>query len=130
MSREIADNIIQAIDRGAAMVGLPMNEQVAMRAMARRLAGMAATGAQPEDWLQLASCAEWALQRRPAPAKPLTVNGQWIEWHGGECPVEPETRVEVRFTDDYELGEPMSAACWNWEHSNRWSSIIAYRIVD
>lgn len=21
----------------------------------------------------------------------------WIEWHGGDCPVDPETRVQIEF---------------------------------
>lgn len=55
----------------------------------------------------------------------------WIEWNGGECPLPPETNVEVRFrngktscTDD--------PFYWRWGHLSEASisDIIAYRVIE
>jgi len=130
MSRSIADALIATLDTGRAMVSLPMSEQVAMRAIARRLAAMADAGTLPEDWAQIASCAEWAWQKRPEIARPMTVNGQWIAWEGGKCPVPPETKVEVRLHDKGVSEKIVNAGCWVWQHTPSFSNIVAYRIVD
>lgn len=61
----------------------------------------------------------------------------WIEWHGGECPVEKGVLVDVRYDDGAErkaipalTSKPMSygrtAEDWNTPRCE--SSIIAYRI--
>jgi hypothetical protein len=57
----------------------------------------------------------------------------WIEWAGGECPVEPETTVEVRFRME-KLGpmtEKASFFDWDWPESDPPynDDIAAYRIV-
>lgn len=55
--------------------------------------------------------------------------GGWIEWHGGECPVNGDTVVEVLF----EIGETKKSeypTIFNWTgHYKNKSPIIAYRIV-
>lgn len=60
----------------------------------------------------------------------------WIEWHGGECPVPPETMVLVRYRSRGQTHEPCDAAhfslgdCW-WKHES-WDGsydIVAYRVV-
>lgn len=53
----------------------------------------------------------------------------WIQWSGGECPVPPETVVEVKY-DDGEITEPDKASTWDWECG--WPegcNIVAYRVV-
>ena len=61
----------------------------------------------------------------------------WIEWKGGECPVDPHTRVMVKcagFGDEtdtadagvYSLGDGDD---W-WRHNEKPTDIIAYRIVE
>ena len=56
------------------------------------------------------------------------LNDGWIEWHGGDCPVAPDTRVEVKFldgtTDDKE-----NAGLWFWGKSGGSGQIIAYRVL-
>ena len=64
------------------------------------------------------------------PGTRLDVEGQaqhdtrddgWIEWHGGDCPVDPQTLVEVRFknyTVRKNIGGPLP-----------WSDVIKYRVV-
>lgn len=56
----------------------------------------------------------------------------WIEWGGGECPLSPQTLVNVRFRDG-------GQACFKpahyfqvlWRHAGMHHSndIIAYRVV-
>lgn len=67
----------------------------------------------------------------------------WIEWSGGECPVDHDALVEVRFRDGNPLGTglPEKAGYWdsrdsklsNWIHSKgrlgSGNDIIAYRVV-
>lgn len=51
----------------------------------------------------------------------------WIEWGGGECPVNASEVVDVIFG----RGGIMStniADCWRWNHSGTDSDIIAYRL--
>lgn len=55
----------------------------------------------------------------------------WIEWSGGECPVDKEAIVECKF-DIYPRGpESGTAKYWRWEtvHEEGWRNIIAYRVV-
>ncbi|TPJ86981.1 MULTISPECIES: hypothetical protein [unclassified Mesorhizobium] len=61
----------------------------------------------------------------------------WIEWRGGECPVDGDVTVEVRFQNmRHEEGEPttieMAGAMW-WDHREYGGvdspgNILAYRI--
>ena len=63
----------------------------------------------------------------------------WIEWEGGECPVEPEDLVQVQYLNEArsrsERFSPKRAATkkWAWTTvghgvSSR-ANIIAYRVV-
>lgn len=63
----------------------------------------------------------------------------WIEWQGGECPVDGHTRVDVRFRDG-KVSADEPAAFWAsgttcfWKHeggifSGHGADIIAYRIA-
>ena len=52
----------------------------------------------------------------------------WIKWHGGECPVPPDTSVEV----ELRCGIIKQAACpkyYYWMHGNDGNDIVEYRIV-
>ena len=49
----------------------------------------------------------------------------WIEWKGGECPVEDDAVIDIRFRDGNE--ERGVHADWDWEHSGG-GDIIAYRL--
>lgn len=52
----------------------------------------------------------------------------WLEWHGGECPIDPDTIVDVRFGDG--SVDTDFAGCWDW--GNMWSldqlDITGYRV--
>lgn len=52
----------------------------------------------------------------------------WIEWHGGECPVPAGTKVDVKFRDGKQSTN--LAGRWNycWENEGGHWDIIAYRI--
>ena len=49
----------------------------------------------------------------------------WIGWSGGECPVEDDAIIDIRFRDGHE--ERGVDADWDWEHSGG-GDIIAYRL--
>lgn len=55
------------------------------------------------------------------------IYGPWIKWHGGECPVPPETRVGLRFRSGAtETGH--RADDYSWRHSlNDPNDIVEYR---
>ena len=54
-------------------------------------------------------------------------NDDWIEWGGGECPVNPSEMVDVIFGRGGRVSTNI-ADCWRWNHSGTDSDIIAYRL--
>lgn len=52
------------------------------------------------------------------------MNNQWIEHKGGECPVEPDVFVKVKFREM--LSDEGKANIFNWEHLDDEEDIIAY----
>lgn len=85
----------------------------------------------PSLLTKLARMAAHALQ--PAEAKPD--DDGWIEWDGGEQPVAPDARVEVRFRSD-RPDEVAMAGQWRWNHWHKSRGgepnphdIVAYRLV-
>lgn len=51
----------------------------------------------------------------------------WIEWHGGKCPVEDLTQVEVSFGDEVHMG---CAEDFDWSHgAGPDFDISAYRVL-
>lgn len=65
------------------------------------------------------------------PAQQPAASG-WIPWEGGECPVDPEARVEVRSRDGTrEIGK-CDPGFFDWRHDPKHpydADIIAYRVV-
>ncbi len=52
----------------------------------------------------------------------------WIEWKGGECPIEDRTWiVEIKFRDGET--DKRHAGGYRWVHYGKYNDIIAYRIV-
>lgn len=50
--------------------------------------------------------------------------GKWYGWNGGECPVHPDTVVEVEFGE-----RSVASACrFMWDHTGI-KDIIAFRII-
>ena len=51
-------------------------------------------------------------------------DGKWHGWNGGECPVHPETVVEVLHAENGILDE-LVASVNLWDHEN----LIAFRVI-
>lgn len=58
-----------------------------------------------------------------------TGSNGWIDWHGGECPVDSDTIVEVKYRkpNPYQLNNDR-AGDFEWEHDGIDGDIIAYRL--
>ena len=57
----------------------------------------------------------------------LDKNDGWIEWGGGECPVDESIDVDIRFEDGSEkICVPADA--FIWQHDDDITTIIAYRL--
>ena len=56
------------------------------------------------------------------------IYGPWIKWHGGECPVPPETLVKIKMRDGVVLG-PGYAASFLWRQGHGTGDIVEYCIV-
>ena len=61
----------------------------------------------------------------------LAASDGWIEWHGGECPVDSDAIVEVRYrkTNPYQYNNDR-AGDFYWAHTGSCGDIIAYRVHD
>ena len=55
-------------------------------------------------------------------------DGKIHGWNGGECPVHPETEVEVWFRG-YTCGKDETAFFWSWQHDNDDGDVIAFRVI-
>lgn len=75
---------------------------------------------------------EKASEEQAKPAKTSEASGEagWIPWNGGECPVEVDTRVHVRYRCGLEDGEDDFAYIFRWSHNGDEYDIIAYKVVD
>ena len=56
------------------------------------------------------------------------IYGPWIKWHGGECPVPPETMVKVKGRK-LALGRGGRAGVYYWHHSGGDDDIVEYCAV-
>ena len=52
----------------------------------------------------------------------------WIKWHGGECPVPPDTMVDVKFRRVAPEREER-AGRYFWNHEGEGDDIVEYRTV-
>jgi hypothetical protein len=60
-----------------------------------------------------------------------SIENEWIDWNGGERPVDVFVRVSVRFRDGTQYDD--NAACnwsWQWMTGNLSSEIVAYKVLD
>ena len=60
-------------------------------------------------------------------------SGEWIPWVGGECPVHPGAKVDVKLRcgkSSIDYGVHLLAGHLSWFHTGRSGEIIAYRIVE
>lgn len=51
---------------------------------------------------------------------------EWIRWQGGDCPIQPGYRADIRFADgvEYENSDP---SIFRWNALGGLSDIVAYR---
>ena len=56
------------------------------------------------------------------------VYGPWIKWHGGECPVPPDTLVKIKMRDGVVLG-PGYAASFLWRQGHGTGDIVEYCVA-
>ena len=86
-----------------------------------------AAAGQPESVEPLPA---WMLSETPVP------DDGWIEWGGGDCPVHPDTRVNVmlRCWDSQSRRERKldasagTASIYRWDHIGDIGDIVAYRV--
>jgi hypothetical protein len=64
---------------------------------------------------------EWVL------AKDTEEQDGWITWNGGDCPVETGTLVDVELRNGTICNLTLAERFW-WNHFNRESDIISYKI--
>lgn len=60
-------------------------------------------------------------------ATPVASADDWIQWHGGSCPENGSTTVEVKLRDGDVLLRP--ADYFGWKHGLGNRDIVAYRLV-
>lgn len=75
-----------------------------------------------KNWHQTILSREEYFHLYPAP----DADG-WIEWHGGECPVDEGVNVDLKWSDGFEpkAAKPRS---FRWQHLDSHANIIAYRL--
>ena len=65
-----------------------------------------------------------------AASKAVLGNNGWIDWHGGECPVDSDAIVEVKYLKPSPLHfNNDRAGDFAWSHDGDSGDIIAYRLV-
>ena len=64
-----------------------------------------------------------------AASKAVVGHDEWIEWHGGDCPVDSDAIVEVKFRwhDQHQYNNDR-AGDFYWSHTGSNADIIAYRL--
>ena len=77
-----------------------------------------------EDERKAIALIEAKFSELRAPEEP-----EWIEWNGGECPVAPEMRVELKFRVHGTHIMPYYADALRWNHENNGGDILAYRVL-
>lgn len=60
-------------------------------------------------------------ERRPSETAATDEATGWIEWNGGECPVDGDTQVEARNAKGWVLSAPAFVL--------KWDKVAAYRVV-
>ena len=58
-------------------------------------------------------------------------DGKWHGWNGGECPVHPDSFVDVLYDDDYKIvgGTAGMKNGVRWVHNWDGRKIIAFRVI-
>ena len=67
------------------------------------------------------------VEQPTAEQEPASNTDGWIEWAGGECPVDHDVLVDVKCRDNF-LGEGEKAGGWKWKHDGAYADVVAYRL--
>lgn len=87
-----------------------------------------ALGAKDHVKAALAAEIERLKAQLAEPAKPAP--GEWIEWAGGECPLNDSVRHSIRKRDGWQSAPDIAAADWyGWRHNGSSADIVAYRVL-
>jgi len=100
-----------------------------------RVCGAYSTSLTPEGYAVESEREPGSVQIYPAAALDFVeadslspADDGWIAWEGGECPVGPLVRVDVRFANGTSL-EGEHAQTFDWDADDD-EAIVAYRIVE
>ncbi|MBE5254543.1 hypothetical protein [Mixta mediterraneensis] len=80
------------------------------------------------DYLEALEIALPVLEQQEKGVEHQTDNYGWIEWKGGECPVSPESVVDVRWRAGGKM--TVEAGGRSWAHAGMFCDIIAYRVIE
>lgn len=69
----------------------------------------------------------WRSSLTKLPARPDAEG--WIEWAGGQCPVDAGTLVDLKFKSGVASSRRPPAGNFRWEHVNSGGDIVAYRVA-
>ncbi|MDR9777230.1 hypothetical protein RJJ65_32245 [Rhizobium hidalgonense] len=56
--------------------------------------------------------------------------GEWIEWKGGECPVQEKDQFEFRYRGGRKVKVQCAGNRYRWDHLGASHDIVAYRITN
>ncbi|MEN4830028.1 hypothetical protein [Pantoea vagans] len=111
---DVADYLLQIYQQ---------NPEVFCDVVTYRFAG--ASGQWVQDGKELLAELEIEI---PATEKQERGEGEWVEWKGGECPVESDLKVDTRLRCGL-YSDADEARLIYWNHTGRGSDVIAYRII-
>lgn len=57
------------------------------------------------------------------------VEGDWIEWKGGQCPIDDSERVDLKLRNGHITRDIPAGCVDDWNHKDLMTDIIAYRVV-
>ena len=58
------------------------------------------------------------------------IYGPWIKWHGGECPVPPDTLVDIKLRSGFVRGlRPAGKYIWNHDDDDDDGDIMEYCVI-
>lgn len=81
------------------------------------------------DWRKLPNWHQTILSREEYyQAYPDADDDGWIEWKGGECPVDVELTVYVNYRDGGKTPKAVKAGSQRWNHSGLGGDIMSYRL--
>lgn len=58
----------------------------------------------------------------------MSEEADWIEWKGGQCPVKPGTKIDIKMRNG-DVAPTCRPAHLAWSHAMGALDIIAYRVV-